>query len=83
MSAGIFEEPVTPEDRDGYRRVRQALSLAITGGECEFTRFGFRDLTLHPDRSERMAPSSAPCSTITTGIAPTPASTTFPLSPDS
>jgi D-galactarolactone cycloisomerase len=39
-----FEEPVTPEDRDGYRRVRQALSLAITGGECEFTRFGFRDL---------------------------------------
>lgn len=39
-----FEEPVVPEDRAGYRRVREALSVPIAGGECEFTRFGFRDL---------------------------------------
>lgn len=39
-----FEEPVVPEDRDGYRRVRDKLDLAIAGGEAEFTRFGFRDL---------------------------------------
>ena len=39
-----FEEPVPPEDRDGYRRVRAALDIPIAGGECEFTRFGFRDL---------------------------------------
>ena len=41
---GWFEEPVVPEDRVGYRRVRDALSIPIAGGECEFTRYGFRDL---------------------------------------
>jgi D-galactarolactone cycloisomerase len=40
----FFEEPVLPEDRDGYRRVRQALEIAIAGGEAEYTRWGFRDL---------------------------------------
>ena len=41
---GWFEEPVVPEDRAGYRRVRDALSIPVAGGECEFTRYGFRDL---------------------------------------
>lgn len=41
---GWFEEPVIPEDHDGYRRVRSALSVPIAGGECEYTRYGFRDL---------------------------------------
>ncbi|SDD37611.1 D-galactarolactone cycloisomerase [Bradyrhizobium brasilense] len=39
-----FEEPVPPEDIAGYRAVKAALSIPIAGGECEFTRFGFRDL---------------------------------------
>src|SRR3954466_12145834 len=39
-----FEEPVPPEDGAGYRAVRSALTIPIAGGECEFTRFGFRDL---------------------------------------
>jgi D-galactarolactone cycloisomerase len=39
-----FEEPVVPEDRDGYRRLRNSLDVPIAGGECEFTRYGFRDL---------------------------------------
>jgi D-galactarolactone cycloisomerase len=39
-----FEEPVPPEDREGYRRVRSSTSVPIAGGECEYTRFGFRDL---------------------------------------
>jgi D-galactarolactone cycloisomerase len=39
-----FEEPVPPEDREGYRHVRGALSIPIAGGECEWTRYGFRDL---------------------------------------
>ena len=43
----LFEEPVPPEDRRGYRVVRQALYLAIAGGECEYTRYGFRDLFLN------------------------------------
>ncbi|MCK1674997.1 mandelate racemase/muconate lactonizing enzyme family protein [Bradyrhizobium sp. 150] len=41
---GWFEEPVRPEDIAGYRAVKAALSMPIAGGECEFTRFGFRDL---------------------------------------
>lgn len=41
---GWFEEPVPPEDIVGYRTVKSALSIPIAGGECEFTRFGFREL---------------------------------------
>jgi D-galactarolactone cycloisomerase len=40
----FFEEPVVPEDRDGYRRVRRENPIPVAGGECEFTRYGFRDL---------------------------------------
>lgn len=39
-----FEEPVPPEDVAGYRQVVDALDLAIAGGECEHTRYGFREL---------------------------------------
>lgn len=39
----FFEEPVIPEDRDGYRKVRAENPIPVAGGECEFTRFGFRD----------------------------------------
>src|SRR5262249_46176147 len=39
-----IEEPVVPEDRAGYRRVRDAIAIPIAGGEAEFTRYGFRDL---------------------------------------
>ena len=41
---GWFEEPVPPEDIAGYRAVKAAISIPVAGGECEFTRFGFRDL---------------------------------------
>jgi D-galactarolactone cycloisomerase len=40
----MFEEPVPPDDLAGYRRVRESLSIAISGGECEYTRWGFREL---------------------------------------
>ena len=39
-----FEEPVVPEDLDGYEEVRAASHVPIAGGECEYTRFGFRQL---------------------------------------
>lgn len=39
-----FEEPVAPEDRDGYRFLRDKLKTNIAGGEAEFTRWGWRDL---------------------------------------
>jgi D-galactarolactone cycloisomerase len=44
LDIGWFEEPVPPEDVAGYGEVKAALSIPIAGGECEFTRFGFRDL---------------------------------------
>src|SRR3954447_10202386 len=45
---GWFEEPVPPEDLAGYRAVKAALTIPIAGGECEYTRLGFRDvLTTH------------------------------------
>ena len=37
-----FEEPVPPEDLDGYLEVKANTSIAIAGGECEYTRYGFR-----------------------------------------
>ena len=40
-----FEEPVMPEDYDGYCDVRCALGgMNIAGGEAEWTRFGHREL---------------------------------------
>lgn len=41
---GWLEEPVPPEDIEGYRRVHDALDIPIAGGEAEFTRFGMRRL---------------------------------------
>ncbi|MEM0922845.1 MAG: mandelate racemase/muconate lactonizing enzyme family protein [Pseudomonadota bacterium] len=40
----FFEEPVVTEDRAGYARLRAASPVPIAGGECSFTRYGFRDL---------------------------------------
>jgi D-galactarolactone cycloisomerase len=39
-----FEEPVPPEDLDGYVEVRRQAPMPIAGGECEYTRYGFREL---------------------------------------
>jgi D-galactarolactone cycloisomerase len=39
-----FEEPVPPEDIEGYADVRRRQPIPVAGGECEFTRFGFREL---------------------------------------
>jgi D-galactarolactone cycloisomerase len=38
-----FEEPVAPEDRDGYAEVRRNVTMPIAGGENEHTLYGFRD----------------------------------------
>lgn len=39
-----YEEPVAPEDHDGYRMLRQKLDVPIAGGENEHTLYGFREL---------------------------------------
>ena len=44
LCAYWFEEPVAPEDRAGYAELRAKLKTTISGGEAEFTRWGWRDL---------------------------------------
>jgi D-galactarolactone cycloisomerase len=44
LDIGWFEEPVPPEDIAGHLQVKAALKIPIATGECEFTRFGFREL---------------------------------------
>ena len=39
-----IEEPVLPDDLDGYARIRASTRTAIAGGEHEFTRYGFKEL---------------------------------------
>jgi len=38
------EEPVIPDDIDGYAEVRESTSIPISGGEHEFTRWGHEEL---------------------------------------
>lgn len=42
-----FEEPVSPEDLDGYAEVTQRLDMAVAGGENEFAKFSFRAILQH------------------------------------
>ncbi|MEM9268971.1 MAG: mandelate racemase/muconate lactonizing enzyme family protein [Pseudomonadota bacterium] len=44
LEAYWFEEPVAPEDHDGYRELRAGLSVNISGGEAEFGRWGWRQI---------------------------------------
>ncbi len=44
LDVAWFEEPVPPDDVEGYARVRHALRVPIACGESEFGVFGFRDL---------------------------------------
>jgi D-galactarolactone cycloisomerase len=41
---GWFEEPVPPEDLDGYCEVKRGQPIPVAGGEADFTRYGFRDI---------------------------------------
>ncbi len=41
-----LEEPVVPEDIEGYVEVKRALAIPIAGGEASFSRYGFRDMLL-------------------------------------
>lgn len=44
LDIGWFEEPVPPEDIEGYLEVKRGQPIPVAGGEASFTRWGFRDL---------------------------------------
>lgn len=44
LDAYWFEEPIAPEDHDGYRELRAGLTVNISGGEAEFNRWSWRAL---------------------------------------
>lgn len=39
-----FEEPISPEFYEQYAELRQKTTIPISGGECEYLRFGFNQL---------------------------------------
>ena len=51
---GWFEEPVVPDELDSYVEVRRGQPIPVAGGECEFTRWGFREV-LHAARHRHSA----------------------------
>ncbi len=44
MNIYWFEEPVAPEDYDGYKELKKKLNTNIAGGEAEFTKYGWNQL---------------------------------------
>jgi L-rhamnonate dehydratase len=44
MNLAWVEEPVMPDDIDGYTQIAAECGTLISGGEHEFTRYGFREL---------------------------------------
>jgi D-galactarolactone cycloisomerase len=44
LDIGWLEEPVVPDDLDSYVEVRRGQPIPVAGGECEFTRWGFREV---------------------------------------
>ncbi|MCD6521001.1 MAG: L-rhamnonate dehydratase, partial [Anaerolineae bacterium] len=44
LNLAWVEEPVIPDDIAGYAQIRAAVDTPISGGEHEFTRYGFREL---------------------------------------
>ena len=47
FNLGWVEEPVPPDDIEGYARIRARVKTPISGGEHEFTRWEFKELLGH------------------------------------
>ena len=60
FNIAFFEEPLSPEDYEGYHELRQRSPIPIAAGECEYLRHGFLRLFNH--RSVDIAQPD-PCAT--------------------
>ena len=61
-----LEEPVLPQDLEGYARLSDGLRMPVIGGESEFCRWGFRDLILR-GKVTIIQPDIARCGGFTEG----------------
>lgn len=61
---GWFEEPVEPEDVEGYAELRGRTTIPIAGGECSFTRHDFRRI-LERRAMDVIQPDTASCGGLT------------------
>ncbi len=59
-----YEEPVVPEDLQGYAEMRRKLSMPIAGGENEHTLYGFQNL-LAANAVDIVQPDLGSCGGIT------------------
>ncbi|QIE54068.1 mandelate racemase/muconate lactonizing enzyme family protein [Pikeienuella piscinae] len=64
LDIGWFEEPVEPEDLEGYAEIRRFTSIPIAGGECSFTRHDFRRI-LDARAMDIIQPDTASCGGLT------------------
>lgn len=64
LDIGWFEEPVEPEDLDGYAELRRFTPIPIAGGECSFTRHDFRRI-LDARAMDIIQPDTASCGGLT------------------
>jgi D-galactarolactone cycloisomerase len=64
LEIGWFEEPVAPEDLEGYAEVRASTSIPIAGGECSFTRHDFRRI-LEARAMDIVQPDTCSCGGLT------------------
>jgi L-rhamnonate dehydratase len=61
-----LEEPLRPEDRNGYRRLSDATTVRIAAGENEDSENGFRELVEHA-RVDVLQPDLSRCGGFTVG----------------
>jgi L-alanine-DL-glutamate epimerase-like enolase superfamily enzyme len=61
-----FEEPVAPENLDGYAKLAHALTMAVAGGESEFNRWAFKELLVR-DAIDIIQPDLGRCGGFTEG----------------
>ena len=64
LDIGWFEEPVEPEDLEGYAELRGFTSIPIAGGECSFTRHDFRRI-MEARSMDIIQPDTASCGGLT------------------
>lgn len=64
LGVAMFEEPIAPEDLDGYARLCDALDVPVSAGEESCTRFQHRDLIVH-GKIDIIQPDVAKCGGLT------------------